>query len=92
MKFKKNLLTMLAMMMAMVLMFTACGGSSNTDVDATVESSGVVENGGVDPEKYSGCAFGLGLDRMVMLSMGLKDIRDLNSGNLKLLNQFKLDV
>jgi len=29
---------------------------------------------------------------MVMLSLGLKDIRDLNSGNLKLLNQFKLDV
>ena len=52
----------------------------------------VLRNGGVDPEKYSGCAFGLGLDRMVMLSMGLKDIRDLNSGNLKLLNQFKLDV
>ena len=52
----------------------------------------VLRNGGVDPEKYSGCAFGLGLDRMVMLSLGLKDIRDLNSGNLKLLNQFKLDV
>ena len=52
----------------------------------------VLRNGGVDPEKYSGCAFGLGLDRMVMLSLGLKDIRDLNSGNLKLLKQFKLDV
>ena len=52
----------------------------------------VLRNGGVDPEKYSGCAFGLGLDRMVMLSMGLKDIRDLNSGNVKLLKQFKLDV
>ena len=52
----------------------------------------VLRNGGVDPEKYSGCAFGLGLDRMVMLSMGLKDIRDLNSGNLKLLKQFQLDV
>lgn len=52
----------------------------------------VLRNGGVDPEKYSGCAFGLGLDRMVMLSLGLKDIRDLNSGNLKLLKQFNLDV
>ena len=52
----------------------------------------VLRNGGVDPEKFSGCAFGLGLDRMVMLSMGLKDIRDLNSGNVKLLKQFKLDV
>ena len=52
----------------------------------------VLRNGGIDPEVYSGCAFGLGLDRMVMLSLGIKDIRDLNSGNLKLLKQFKLDV
>lgn len=52
----------------------------------------VLRNGGIDPEQYSGCAFGLGLDRMVMLSLGIKDIRDLNSGNLKLLKQFKLDV
>ena len=52
----------------------------------------VLRNGGIDPEEYSGCAFGLGLDRMVMLSLGIKDIRDLNSGNLKLLKQFKLDV
>ena len=52
----------------------------------------VLRNGGIDPEEYSGCAFGLGLDRMVMISFGLNDIRDLNSGNLKLLKQFKLDV
>ena len=52
----------------------------------------VLRNGGIDPELYSGCAFGLGLDRMVMISLGLNDIRDLNSGNLKLLKQFKLDV
>lgn len=52
----------------------------------------VLRNGGIDPEKYSGCAFGLGLDRMVMLSLGIKDIRDLNSGNIKLFKQFKLDV
>ena len=51
----------------------------------------VLRNGGIDPEQYSGCAFGLGLDRMVMISYGLSDIRELNSGNLKLLKQFKLD-
>ena len=52
----------------------------------------VLRNGGIDPDLYSGCAFGLGLDRMVMISLGLNDIRDLNSGNLKLLKQFKLSV
>lgn len=49
----------------------------------------VLRNGGIDPEKYSGCAFGLGLDRMAMLTFGINDIRELNSGNLKLLKQFK---
>lgn len=51
----------------------------------------VLRNGGIDPEKYSGCAFGLGLDRMTMLTFGINDIRELNSGNLKLLKQFKLN-
>ncbi len=50
----------------------------------------VLRNGGIDPEVYSGCAFGLGLDRMTMLSFNLNDIRELNSGNLKLLKQFKI--
>ena len=42
----------------------------------------------IDPEEYSGCAFGLGFDRLVMLKTGLDDIRYLNSGNLKVLSQF----
>ena len=52
----------------------------------------VLKHGGLDPEQYSGCAFGLGLVRMTMLSCGLNDIRELNSGNLKLLKQFKPTV
>lgn len=52
----------------------------------------VLRHAGIDPNEYSGCAFGLGLDRMVMLSSGINDIRELNSGNLKLLKQFKLDI
>lgn len=52
----------------------------------------VLRNAGVDSTKYSGCAFGLGLDRMVMLTYGLKDIRVLNSGDLKTLKQFKLGL
>ena len=48
----------------------------------------VLKNAGINPEEYSGCAFGLGLDRMTMLTFGINDIRELNSGNLKLLKQF----
>ena len=51
----------------------------------------VLKEAGIDSEKFSGCAFGLGLDRMVMMTMGFKDIRDLNSGNLKIFKQFKVE-
>lgn len=49
----------------------------------------VLKMGGVDPEEYTGFAFGLGLTRLVMMKYGVKDIRDLNSGNLKALGQFR---
>ena len=49
----------------------------------------VLREGGIDPEEYTGFAFGLGLTRLVMMKYGVKDIRDLNSGNLKALSQFK---
>ncbi len=48
----------------------------------------VLRAGGIDPEEYTGFAFGLGLTRLVMMKYGVKDIRDLNSGNLKALSQF----
>ena len=49
----------------------------------------VLKAGGIDPEEYTGFAFGLGLTRLAMMRFGVKDIRDLNSGNLKALDQFK---
>lgn len=52
----------------------------------------VLREGGVDPEKYSGLAFGLGFDRLVMIKAGFKDIRILNSGNLKTLKQIGLNL
>ena len=48
----------------------------------------VLEMGGIDSEKYTGFAFGLGLTRLTMMKYGIKDIRVLNSGNLKSLSQF----
>lgn len=51
----------------------------------------VLKAGGIDPNEYTGFAFGLGLTRLVMMKYGIKDIRDLNSGNLKTLSQFTDD-
>jgi phenylalanyl-tRNA synthetase alpha chain len=48
----------------------------------------VLIEGGIDPEKYTGFAFGLGLTRLAMMKYGIKDIRDLNSGKLANLSQF----
>lgn len=48
----------------------------------------VLRNCGIDPEEYSGFAFGFGLDRMVMLNYGLDDIRQLYESDMRFLNQF----
>lgn len=48
----------------------------------------VLRAGGIDPEKYSGFAFGFGLTRLAMLKYRINDIRLLLSGKLKFLEQF----
>ncbi|MFO0705113.1 MAG: phenylalanine--tRNA ligase subunit alpha [Candidatus Andersenbacteria bacterium] len=48
----------------------------------------VLKNGGFNPNKYQGFAFGMGLDRITMLKYGINDIRWLLSGDLRFLEQF----
>ena len=50
----------------------------------------VLKMGGIDPDEYQGFAFGLGLSRLVMMTYGFGDIRNLNSGDLKVLEQTKI--
>jgi len=47
----------------------------------------VLKAGGIDPEEYKGFAFGVGLTRLAMMKYGIKDIRDLNSGDLRFLRR-----
>jgi len=49
----------------------------------------VLAAGNVDPEKYSGFAFGLGIDRLTMMRHAIPDIRWLMSGDLRFLRQFR---
>lgn len=51
----------------------------------------VLREGGIDPDEYTGFAFGLGLTRLAMMKYGVKDIRDLNGANLVNLSQFTDD-
>jgi phenylalanyl-tRNA synthetase alpha chain len=48
----------------------------------------VLRFGGVDPDKWSGFAFGLGLNRLVMMRYGINDIRHFLSGDIRFLHQF----
>jgi phenylalanyl-tRNA synthetase alpha chain len=48
----------------------------------------VLKAGGIDPEEWTGFAFGLGLSRLVMLRYGIDDVRHLLSGDLRFLEQF----
>ena len=48
----------------------------------------VLRNVGIDPEKYTGFAFGIGLDRFAMLRYGVNDLRLFFDNDLNFLNQF----
>lgn len=48
----------------------------------------VLENAGIDSEKYSGFAYGPGIERIIMLKNGIEDIRHFRNGDLRFLKQF----
>jgi phenylalanyl-tRNA synthetase alpha chain len=48
----------------------------------------VLKNGGIDPEQYSGFAWGMGLERLVMMLRGIQDIRSFTENDLRFLQQF----
>ena len=76
---------------------TACQGSGCRLCKQTgwleVAGSGlihpeVLKNGGIDPEVYSGYAWGLGIERLAMLRYGIHDIRLFAENDLRFLSQF----
>ena len=48
----------------------------------------VLSNCGIDPEEYSGFAFGMGIERVAMVKYGVPDLRLLYENDLRLLGQF----
>ena len=76
---------------------TICGGSGCPSckhsgwlelVPGGMVHPNVVKAGGIDPDIYSGFAFGLGLDRLAMMRYGINDIRLFHGGDLRFLEQF----
>jgi phenylalanyl-tRNA synthetase alpha chain len=52
----------------------------------------VLRNVGIDPEKYSGFAFGGGIERLVMIRQGVTDIRGFHSGDIRFVHAFDTTV
>ena len=48
----------------------------------------VLDNVGIDPEEWSGFAFGLGIERVAMMLHGIDDIRHFYQNDLRFLSQF----
>ncbi len=49
----------------------------------------VLKSGDINPQEWNGFAFGLGLDRLVMMKYAIDDIRHIHSGDLRFVEQFK---
>lgn len=49
----------------------------------------VLKMAGIDPEVYTGFAWGVGIDRLVLMKYGIEDIRHFESGKLEFLRQFR---
>lgn len=78
-----------------------CGGNPPTEGCSVCKNTGWIEMGGsglvhpkvlsgvgINPEEFSGFAFGFGIDRMMMIKYGIPDVRLVHSGDLRLTNQF----
>jgi len=52
----------------------------------------VLENCGIDSVKYTGFAFGIGIERMAMVKYNIQDIRMFYENDLRFLEQFKAEV
>lgn len=57
-------------------------------VGAGLVHPAVLREGGIDPEKYSGLAFGFGLTRLAMLKYGVSDVRLFQGGDVRFIEQF----
>ncbi|MBQ9644502.1 MAG: phenylalanine--tRNA ligase subunit alpha [Lachnospiraceae bacterium] len=66
-----------------------CKGTGWIEVlGAGVVNRKVLENCGIDPDRYSGFAFGIGLERIAMLKYGIPNIKLLFESDIKVLKQF----
>ena len=64
-------------------------GEAEVSFQQVKEDPNVLRSVGIDPEKYSGFAFGMGVERLTMLRYGVNDLRAFFENDLRFLKQFK---
>jgi phenylalanyl-tRNA synthetase alpha chain len=69
-----------------------CGNGWLEIMGAGMVHPTVLENGGVDPERYTGYAWGMGVERVAMLRHGIPDIRLFYEGDVRFLERFARGV
>ena len=70
--------------------FSLCKGTGWIEVlGAGMVNRRVLENCGIDPDEYSGFAFGMGIERIAMLKYGINNIKLLTENDVRFLEQFK---
>lgn len=68
-----------------------CKGTGWIEVlGAGMVNRAVLENCGVDPDEYTGFAFGMGIERIAMLKYGINNIKSLFEGDVRLSRQFRV--
>lgn len=66
-----------------------CGGTGWLEVlGCGVMHPNVLKNGGIDPEQYTGYAFGMGIERLAMLRYQVTDLRTFYENDVRFLSQF----
>ena len=66
-----------------------CGSTGWVEIiGAVMVHPKVLENGGINPRRWQGFAFGVGVDRLAMLKYGIDDIRVFYTGDLRFVTQF----
>ena len=52
----------------------------------------VLRSAGIDPDRYTGFAFGLGIERSLMLRHGIGDMHDIVEGEVRFSRQFGMEI
>ena len=75
----------------------ACHDANNPKSGRVMEKAGMKKEGvlrasGIDPEVYSGFAFGMGIERIAMLKWQVKDLRNYFENDIRFLRQFETAI